>query len=390
MRSVVSVALVLLLALPAGAADVVEPPMPAGAYETVPVEFGIDLAVAALNPSVVMAPGGESMAVRGIDLAAPSPQVRSWVHDFADTATEPVLLGGAFDPQVRGVSTDGRWVLVADELGSPHLIDRDTDSVTEITSPDPDASLVALALSSDGQRAFLQWAAPITSPDERGVGLAVYDGGEVTILDEPVPIAWSPDLQWYLRANDPGLDLVGPDDVTRFDGLGPAEGIVHAAMTDAAPDGTVTIVAATGHPAAINGGETCGADPCAEILRVEVQGGESRAQRLSDAADGSRIDATISGLVVSPSGDRAAFTTTAVLTDGPSGTLENVYVADGRTVRATSMIELDADGGAWVEGGRNPVFIDDNKVIFYADVDGSATIGTAAWDSPRSPQRGCA
>ena len=65
-----------------------------------------------------------------------------------------------------------------------------------------------------------------------------------------------------------------------------------------------------------------------------------------------------------------------MLTDGPSGTLENVYVADGRTVRATSMIELDADGGAWVEGGRNPVFIDDNKVIFYADVDGSATIGT--------------
>ncbi len=382
MRSALLAVLVLSLAAPAAAQGVLAPEPLVTAYSTAPVAYSEPLSVSPTNPSLVIAPGGRFISARGVLLASEDPGVFAWLHDFETGRTERVDLAGASLTWVIGISTDGDVLLLSDELGTPHLRQRSSGATVQLLPPgDPEqTTLVAGALSADGQTVWMQWARSITDPDQLSSGWATFHQsgafgeGAVIIRDERQPLAASPSLNWYVRATGSGVELVGPGVVTPLPGLGPAVELGRVEVTDPGGDGTVEIAfvsTATTLPGA--GVDRCGGEPCAEMYRTSVTAGvPGPVELVSVADDGTRIDEHVADIALSPSGELAAFsTTTALVANLTSGEVPNVYVAGTQHLRAVSALEISEMPA---DGGRFPRFLNGNELLFYADLHGLPTI----------------
>ncbi|MDH3500564.1 MAG: S-layer homology domain-containing protein, partial [Acidimicrobiia bacterium] len=222
--------------------------------------------------------------------------------------------------------------------------------------------------------AWLQWAAPITEPDQRSAGLAVFeqDGslgeGSITILAEDLPLAGSPSLDWYLRDGGLVVELVGPAGATPLAGLGSPADVRSARISAPRADGSITIAlvsTSTALPGA--GGARCDGAPCAELYRTTLRNGVlASPELLSIGDDGTRIEDDVVGVSLSPNGDLVAFVTATSLLPGLAAAgVANTYVAGAQHLRSISSFEVVDTA---VNGGRFPAFLSNNQLVFYADL----------------------
>ncbi len=375
MRSAALLALALVAAVPAGALAVVDPPPIVTAYHIEPVQFGDNLTLSPLNPAIVASPGGAAVGFRATRLSDPDPEVQAWVHDLGTGQTESAELAGSAYTQVLGISADGDVLLLADSLGRPHLRSRSRAETVRIDPPPgPETlTLAAIALSADAGTVWMQWAAPITDPDERGSGWAVFeqDGGlgegTITLLDEPLPLAGSPSLEWQVRVAGDVVELTGPSGSTRLPELGEPAHLQEVTVTDPTADGAVVAAFISTDPGLPGGSNRCGGGACAEVYRTAIRDGSAGPVEWLSVGDGdARLEDHASGLTVTPRGDLVGFVAETPLVGGPpSDGVSNVFVAGTTHLRVISLFN---NGTADVEGGRWPTFLTGNDLLFYADL----------------------
>ena len=314
------------------------------------------------------------MIVRGIQESDPNPTVATWIHDLQIGRTERLDPAGVDGPRVLGVSADGDVLLLGDSIGNAHLWQRSTDRLIPVPFPAerPEiTALVPIALSTDGRRGWLQWASVITDPDQRSTGLATFshDGDlgslSVELHDEPLPLAGSPTLGWYVRGEGAIAELVGSADSMPLSELGDPAALREVAVSDPAPDGAITLAfSSTAADLPGGGGTACGGVACAEVYRFTTRP-DAAVEVLSVGNDGTRLAHDGTDVSISPSGELVAFGTRSALTAGVTPGVSNVYVAGGHFLRRVSRFEA-ATGP--VEGGRLAAFASNNEVVYYSDV----------------------